>query len=184
MHNIRRVIGPSASALTIQELKVHTRSDAEDDDGYLAGLIKAAVDYVDGYSGVLGRALITQTWSADMDAFRPFKIPLGPNIAITAINYYDTDNMQQPFTGYELQEDCVQLAHNESWPDTYPRADAVTVTWTCGFGDSWNDIPESIRLGMMHLVAHWYEQREAAGTSMAPAPMTALKILAPHRAVV
>jgi hypothetical protein len=56
--------------VTLDELK-GPLAIPDDDDEYVDTLIAVATDYLDGYSGVIGRAMITQTWRQDFDGFSP-----------------------------------------------------------------------------------------------------------------
>ncbi|RUM40311.1 MAG: hypothetical protein DSY80_10440, partial [Desulfocapsa sp.] len=56
-------ITPAASEpLTLAEVKDHLRILDNDQDTLLSSLITAATSYLDTRHGILGRALITQTW--------------------------------------------------------------------------------------------------------------------------
>ena len=65
------------------------------------------------------------------------------------------------------------------WPAT------ITITFTCGYGASWNEIPEGLRQAAMMLAAHWFNCREAAsaGPDFGPVshvPYSARELLAPY----
>ena len=182
VHNIRRIAAPVSEVLLVAQVKQHARIDTNSDDAYIAELIEAAVSYTDGYEGILGKALITQTWAANLDAFEDFYLPLGPNASVQSIQYYDAQNVQQSFAGFEQRDLKISLSDGASWPGVYSRADAVTITWTAGYGDGWNDVPMSIRIGLMHIVAAWYENRESVGQSSPELPTMGMKILMANRA--
>ena len=64
-----RTVAPVADLVSLAEAKAQCRVDDSDSDVLMTALIKAATDHLDGYSGVLGRALITQTWAVDFGGF-------------------------------------------------------------------------------------------------------------------
>lgn len=64
-----RVTPPAEPPVSLEEAKAHLRVDFGDDDLYVAGLIEAATAHLDGWSGILGRALVTQTWRQDLCGF-------------------------------------------------------------------------------------------------------------------
>ena len=53
-----RVAGPSTSPVTLAEMKAAARVDFGDDDLIMQSYLDAAVDHLDGWSGILGRAII------------------------------------------------------------------------------------------------------------------------------
>jgi len=57
-----RVTAPADRPVTLAEVKNHCRIDHSDDDTLVQSYIDAAVAHVEGWSGVLGRCLVTQTW--------------------------------------------------------------------------------------------------------------------------
>jgi hypothetical protein len=61
-----RTVAPALNPVSLDEAKDHVgAAEFDDDDRKLEGYIDAAVAYLDGYSGILGRALITQTWKVN-----------------------------------------------------------------------------------------------------------------------
>lgn len=164
--------GPAVPLLTTAEAKVHLRVDHDDDDGYIDALVAAATEYLDGAFGILGRALVTQSWQMSLAAWpsaTSMVLPVPPVQAVTAVTYYDADNAEQTFgaANYRLvateARALVELVDGASWPASYARSDAITVTFTAGYGDAADDVPEPIRQAARLLVAEWYDPaREAA----------------------
>jgi len=193
-----RSTAPASALLTLEDAKTHLRVDDDVDDALIDGLIGAATDLLDGYSGILGRALITQTWRQSFSAFPVcgeiadrFRLPLGPLRAVTSIKYYDALDVEQDFTEFTAVSDAlgpmVVLNYGSWWPITAIRPDAVTVTWTCGYGDSAADVPAPIIHAAKLLVGDWYDNRDdtAIGQSIAPSvmPNGVRMLLAPYRKV-
>lgn len=165
-----RTVAPASLPLSIDELKAQTRVDWADDDTIIERMIGAAVSHLDGYSGVLGRAIINQTWKIEGQHFcSRLRLPVGDASTIVSIKYYDALNAQQTASGslYSLHTDSlgpfVELKSGQSWPDVYDRIDAIEITWVCGFGSTSASVPEAIRLAIALLAAHWYENRSAVG---------------------
>jgi uncharacterized phiE125 gp8 family phage protein len=63
------VTPPVAAPVSLAEAKAHLRVDFDDEDALISGLIDAATQHLDGWSGVLGRALMPQTWEMSLDRF-------------------------------------------------------------------------------------------------------------------
>lgn len=185
-----RTVAPAEAPVSLDEAKAHCRVDFDDDNALIAALISAAVGHLDGWAGVLGRALVTQTWRQDYACFNPtgFRLPLGPAASITSIQYYDVAGIQQTLDAenYLLVADSlgpiVLPASSTSWPSTARRPDAVSVTYVAGTPAA--DVPAPIKAAILLLVGHWYANREAvAENTLAALPMAVDALIAPYRRV-
>lgn len=63
-----RVTAPVLPVVTLDEMKAHLRVVHDDEDLVIQSLTDAAVAHLDGYRGVLGRAIMPQEWAVDVDA--------------------------------------------------------------------------------------------------------------------
>lgn len=162
------VTAPSVEPISLTEAKLHLRVDISDDSTLIVALIKTAREMVEDISR---RALITQVWKYILDEFPAgdeIEIPKPPLQSVASITYKDQDGNTSTFSSasYIVNTDAdpgkVVLAYGESWPSTslYPTG-AITVQFTCGFGDAATDVPEKYRQAMYLLIGHWYENREA-----------------------
>ncbi len=187
-----RTVAPAVDLVTAAEVKAQCRIDTSDDDTLIAALIAAATSYVDGYSGILGRALVNQTWAQKFPSFpggAVLGLPLAPVQSITSITYYDSDNASQTLASsvYALLDDelgpHVALQVDQSWPSAYSRADAVTVTFVAGYGAAASAVPAAIRHAALMLIANWYENRQTVvvGAVVLPLPFSVAALLAPFR---
>lgn len=163
------VTPPAAAPVTLSEFKQHARVDFDDDDALLQSYLDAAVSFLDAHTGVLGRAMITQTWSVSASALQEpiFRLPVGDLQAIISVTYYDAAGDAQTLAGstYRSGQDYagpyIRRATQSSWPSSFDdRDDAVTITWTCGYGNTADDVPRAIRQAIMMMASHWYEHRE------------------------
>lgn len=164
---IRRITAPATLPITLAEAKEQCRVDHDDEDTYLDGLIAAAIAYVDG-EGILGRAMITQTWAQWVNQSPGWvRLTMGPFIALTAVEYYDAAGTLQTATlgNFEtrLCDDFVICGPKDgySWPTADTRDDAIKISYTAGFGAA-AAVPAGIKHALLLLVAHWYQNREAA----------------------
>jgi len=177
--------------LSVAEAKQHVVVDHDDDDTLLAGMVAAANDWMDGEAGVLGRALITQTWRLTLSApprERALRLPIPVVQSVSAITYYDETNAQQTLAAdqYRLishpEYGLVELVDGVNWPNTYRRADALSAEYVTGYGDAAEDVPQAIRHAAALLVAYWYDNRSAATErSMSVMPMGVQALLANYR---
>jgi uncharacterized phiE125 gp8 family phage protein len=164
---IRRVTAPATLPITLDEVKAQLRITHDAEDTFLNGLIAAAVDYVDG-QGLLGRAMITQTWAQYVSQSPGWvRLEMGPFIALVSVEYYDDAGVLQTATvgDFEawLQDDFVicKPKENREWPTADTRQDAIKITYTAGFGTA-ADVPASLKHALLLLVSHWYQNREAS----------------------
>lgn len=188
-----RVSAPGVPLVSLEEAKAHCRVDHSDDDDLLNGLVAAATALLDGYSGVLGRALINQTWCINLCSWPPCRIrlPLAPVSTIASIKYFDTANAEQDLAGsnFSLLEDALSpyagWASNASLPSLFEREDAIAVEFIAGYGATADKVPEAIRLAAKLLVGDFYENREASivGTTAEELPFAVKALIAPFRRV-
>lgn len=179
------VTAPTTDMVSLAEAKAHCRVDHDDEDAYLVALIEAATGHLDGYSGVLGRALLPQTWRQDFEDFGDvMRLPVGPVQSVTTVSYQDANGADQTLASTEyvlLRDDFgdyVTLAANKSWPSVGERADAVKITYLTGSAG----IPSAIKHAALLLVGHWFSHREAVSAgSMMATPMAVDALLTPHR---
>lgn len=174
---IRRRTSAPADLLTLEEAKAQCTVGHTDDDALLGRLIKAVSAYLDGPDAKLGRALVDQTWAVDISPVSgrsAIELPVVPLNALASITYYDRDNVQQSL---HVSNDVSIYSENDfafvtpalgtSWPGMYNRPDALTVTYTAGYGVA-SAVPESIRHAALGLLSHWYENRDAVSFGSAP----------------
>jgi uncharacterized phiE125 gp8 family phage protein len=163
-----RVTAPSASPVSLAEAKAQMRVEGTDDDTIIQRLIDAAVAFVD-VQGVLGRAMITQTWGEWL-APNPSTVilSLGPVQSVSAIKYYDVDGVLQTATLSDFNvfgtpnRITVSPKSGKAWPVTQTRDDAIKIEYVIGYGATSASVPQTVRHALMMLVAHWYENRETS----------------------
>lgn len=204
--NLSRTSAPAKLPVTLAEAKTHLRVDTTEEDDRITGILGAATAHVDGYAGVLGRPLITQTWAlklerfpryafirSDLRAGRPIddriRLPLPPVQSVSSITYVDPDGATQTWAAAKYQlvaketRPHVVPAYGETWPTTRDVPEAVTVTFVAGYGDDTTDVPEPIRQAILLLAGHWYQHREAVATGVVvnEVKMAVDALLTPYR---
>lgn len=164
------VDAPTTTPITLAEVREQLRIEHNDDDALLVRLISVAVAYTD-VAGALGHAMITQKW-AQWFAPNPgmsVNLTLGPVQSVTAVKYYDADNVLQTdtLTNYQVvgTEFATSVAPKAgfNWPTTYDRSDAIRIEYEIGYGDTKADVPQTIRHALLLLIGHWYDNREQSG---------------------
>lgn len=183
---------PTVDLITLEEARAHVRRDDNDDDSYIESLIAVVMSHLDGASGgILGRALLSQTWIETADGFPvgdEFRFILAPVISVSSVKYYDADNVLQTFAAenYSVHNgreySYLKLANTASWPSTYERDDALSITASFGYGATASEVPAVIKHAAKMLLGHWYENREAVlvGTVSSELPAGIMKLLRPY----
>lgn len=184
---------PAVEPLTRAEVANYLRvdSDITEDNDLLDMLIVAARRYAEDYTG---KALITQTWTLYQDAFPTargwMRLPKGPHQSVTSIKYYDENGNLQTWSSSNYAVDTrtdaavrITLAESKTWPDTHVQANSVEVLFVAGYGDAGSDVPHGIRVAMLQMIAHWYENRETVTLAGTPrtVPFAAEALLWSHR---
>lgn len=73
---MKRIAPPTAQVVTLREMKEHLRVLHDDEDLMIQSLTDAAVSWMDGWDGVLGRCIMPQTWQIDAaDLVAGFRLP-------------------------------------------------------------------------------------------------------------
>lgn len=164
---LSRVIAPALKPVTLDQAKEQTRVSGSDDDAYLESLISRAVAYVDA-QGVLGRAMVTQTWAQSMQYPNGrVHLKMATVQSLSAVKFYDDANVLQTanLADYRLVAGVdfayVEPVIGSAWPTAFDRIDAVQVEFMAGYGLA-ADVPENICHALLLLIEHWYENR---GTS-------------------
>jgi uncharacterized phiE125 gp8 family phage protein len=182
---------PSTTPITLAEAKAHLRVDHTDEDTLIQTLLDAAVSHFDGYTGILGRCMISQVWELYYDAFPSgdMQVPLGNIISIDTVEYVDpTTEIYTTWsdTNYEVDEKSVEgwIVPIDSWPTAMETTNAVRVTFTAGFGATAASVPGAIRAALLLMIGHLYKNREAvADAAMAELPMGVRALVDPFRRV-
>lgn len=183
---------PVGDLIILDEAKAHLRVDFDDDDGYIEGLIAAAVAHIDGPAGWLGRALLTQTleWRGDEFGTCDIPLPFPPISEVVSIKYDDDGGAEQTVddTVYRLvgqpSAPRIALAYNETWPTVRWQSEAVRIQYLAGYGEA-ADVPKPIKQALLLLVGHWYANREAVnvGTTVTELPMAVKSLLFPFQSL-
>ncbi|WP_426036495.1 head-tail connector protein [Brevundimonas sp. DC300-4] len=183
-----RTVAPTSAPVSLTEAKTHLRVDHGDEDTLIQAFIDAATAHLDGWSGVLGRALVTQTWSQVFDRFEPrLRLPM-PAATVTGVTCVDPDGLTLTLDDedYVLRTDAlgsfVETVHGVNWPATRDQTGTVSVTFTCG--EPGSSVPAPITAAILLMVGDLYASREGVvtGTIVAENP-TVAALIAPYRRV-
>lgn len=163
------VTPPTAEVVGVDDLKAFLRVDHADEDAVIGALGDAATAWLDGWGGVLGRAIMPQTWRQDFEGSGPHLLAM-PDV--------DAETL-----GATVDGAAVSVTTEAVGAGLAVAAEGVTgamrVTYTCQMPAE--RLPAA-QAAVKMLVAHWYNQREAvADTSTAEVPMTVGALVAALR---
>lgn len=157
---------PTTEPVSVTEAKAHLRIDDTDSDTYIEGLIKAARQMCEHYTGL---SFITQTREAIMDKFpcgsKDISLPYGPVISVTSVTYTDSDGDAVPLTAnddYRVDIYGGRIQAVDGWFDTDGSNNAVIVEYVAGYANA-AAVPQVIKQAILFQVAAMYENRGDAG---------------------
>lgn len=162
----KRTTPPAVEPVTLARAKLHLRVDHADEDDLIADLITAARMECEDR---LQRTLVNTGWTWALDAFPAcgavLALPMPPLVSLGAITYVDTAGATQPLAAELLHIDTLgqpgRIAPiGGSWPGTANRINAVTVTYTAGYGPAAADVPRPLVQWMLLAIGDLYATRE------------------------
>ena len=189
MLKIQLITDASVEPVTVAEVKNHLRVTDNTEDAIVSGLITGARKYVEQ---ILRRSLISQTFAYYLDDFpnREFiQLPFPPLLWVDFVKYYDQTGVltTMPTDDYQVDNKATPGRITLKDDATYPtveldKVNAVQIQYQAGYGNTADDVPMPIRLVIIQLVSHWFENREPFSTQqMYTIPKTLDVILAPYR---
>lgn len=158
----------SEAIVPLALLKSHLRIDHSHEDTLLQSMIDSAVATLDGPSGDLNIAMVSQTWEVSYPYWpTEFRLPLFPVQSITSLKYYNTLNVLTTWdaSNYSLHSDAlgsyVRYAYNVQPPSLYvDRDDNVKLQFVAGYGTA-SDVPAPLKSAVLLLAADLYANRES-----------------------
>lgn len=147
--SLRLITPPASEPLTREQAKNHLRIDIDDDDTLVDSLITVARQRAEEYTR---RAFITQTWEWTLNP-RCKRITLRSQVQQIDTVFLDGEELSP--TQYELIGDDLLLK------SMITRS--IAVTYTAGYGDDAENVPEQIKQAILQIVGHLYENRESQG---------------------
>jgi len=186
---LTRTVDPAELPVSLEEAKQYCRVNHDDENSLIESLLAAAVGYLDGPSGILGRAIIEQEWLLELDAWpNRLALPIEPvtNVAVSYINTSGTETTvpenQLVITDAPSARTVLEWVDGIQAPELKNARYPVKVTITAGFGAA-ADVDEGLKVAIKMLVGHWYDNRETVvmGMSVVELPMAVSALLARYR---
>lgn len=175
-----RTVAPAAPIMSLAEAKAHLRVDHADEDAQIAAMVAAVEAHLDGWSGVLGRCILTQTWAFKTAALVTARLPF-PDVQSAVVTYLDEAGATQtlPSGNYRLHNDdlggLIEFLDSVTQPTVADRIDAVTVTAVYGYAA----VPQAILAAAKMMLGHLYRDRDGAMDGL---PVAVHMLIAPYRA--
>jgi uncharacterized phiE125 gp8 family phage protein len=171
------------SPLSLKAAKDHLRVDGDDEDDLINGLIAAAVDHVERFTGlVLTRRVVIE----GVTGFNG-KIRAWPISSVDEVAYVDGKGVDQVLDGDSWRLNAAARPArlgtlSQPWPAVGRLNGTVSITMTAGYEKD-ADLPGGVVQALKMLVGHFYRNREAVVASGSPmeVPMAVDMLLQPHR---
>ena len=164
--SLKQITAPSTNPVDSATVKLHLRVIGTTEDTLIDLYTLAAVSALDGPEGLIGRALMTQTWDYALDSFPSdeIKIPLPPLQSVTSVKYLDTSGVEQTLSSARYYVDTSSspgwvVVDSDGWPETYDSANAVTIRFVAGYASA-ALVPASLRAALLLHIGDLFENRQ------------------------
>jgi uncharacterized phiE125 gp8 family phage protein len=183
MASITQTVAPTVEPISLETARLHLKVDDVSDNDLITSLITVSRRWCETR---IGQRLITSTNVLRLDAFPAWHIelPYPPLIAVSSIAYIDASGSSQTLSASLYKVDAnskpgrITPSWGNVWPTTRDEMDAVTITYTAGYGAAAVNVPETIRQAMLLLIGHLYENRSAtAEEALKEVPMAVEALL-------
>ena len=189
---LKEVMPPAFSPVPLDEYKAHLRlAHGFNDDGAEDTILEV---YLRNATAVIerraGQALIARPYtlqSACLDRDGHLTLPVGPVATVDSIRFVS------PGSTIDLAPEDWVLEPGSSrqkvtargggplWP--LPAGAVAELTFTAGYGPTWDDVPDDLRQAVLLLAAHYYENRFGEIEADAGLPFGVNAIVDQHRPV-
>lgn len=169
-YQLSKTSNPTTLPVSLADVKLHLSVESSETyfDDEITNLIWVARDFVERRTNL---TLITTTYTAKWSQFpkRYLAIPGYPVTAISSVQYYDTNGDSQALASYQSSLDSkpayICPAVDSDWPEVQDeRIDAVSVSFSAGYGATSATVPYQVVHMVKLLVGHWFKNREAVLT--------------------
>lgn len=161
--NLRVITPPAVEPVSVETAKSHLRVDTANDDALITLYIKVAREKGEGLAR---RAFITQTLELVVDKWPSdslLRLPRSPLQSVTSVKYLDDAGDERTHADYQVDARSEPgKIFFKSFPSQglFPSG-AIAVRFVAGYGAAATAVPSVFIQGILMLVGHWYENREA-----------------------
>lgn len=148
--------------VSLDWLKSHAVITESADDALLMLYERAAVEFIEGDTGI---HLNEVTKTIKLDGFSDVIEVGAPLNSVSEIRYINASGVSQTLSTdvYEVEaglRGCIGLKYGQEWPETQDHTGVIEID--CSFGYTAETLPERLKLAVMFLVTHYYENRDIA----------------------
>ncbi len=181
------LIPPVTEPLTVAEVADFLRlpiaeppATDPDEAPLLAALISSARQVCEQ---ALRRRLLPQTLGLTVDYLPDvLRLPCGPIRAVLAVEQRDVSGGISLIPSDRYIVSGTRMAPITAWPEPNTPIGGFRIVYETGLADTPEAVPAALRQGMLMLIAHWYERREAVPTdSVQPLPFGVAALWHPFR---
>ncbi|MFA9200900.1 MAG: hypothetical protein ACEQR8_06875 [Cypionkella sp.] len=169
----RTIVAPAElPAAALAELKQWLAIRTTADDAALAGVLRAALDTCEAFTGALPLAATCEEVLPASGAWQALATrPVSAIVGLAAIPA-ERPRFALPPDGYAIDID----AAGRGWVRVLRQGAAgrVAVRFSAGLAPGWELLPEAIRHGLVRLAAHHWRAREDGAEPAPPAAVAAL----------
>ena len=162
----------SLDGVMLDEAKAYLRLESDDEDAALSAIVLAAIAHAESYTAqmLLRRSVgevrgVSSVWQ---------RLTASPVVTFTGVTGIPAEGVTfpVPITGYSTEIDSNGEGH---FRVTQPgSAGRVEVVYRAGLADSWAELPEALRLGILRLIGHLYANRDSSADTGPPEAVSAL----------
>jgi len=163
----RLITAAASEPVTAADVKLYARVAHAVEDDLIESWIAAGRKLAEDYQH---RAYIEQTWRLTYDDFPGslIYVPRPNLISVESIKYYDYEDSETTWDSSNYFVDTnsevgrIGLNYGIQWPTVTLRpVNAVIIDFKAGYGDSADDVPDSVKNAIYIYCTHMYENREA-----------------------
>lgn len=166
------ISAPETLPISVVEAKAWMRISLPDEDALIAALIRTAADLCEAYVGkhLMARD-IRETCVIEPLCWQ--KLSYGPVSAINSVEVIAADGgaTAMPVTDYQLD---ISAGGDGKVRVVRAGGGRMRVHYRAGLADDGNALPESLRQGLLRLVAHLYAARDDARDDTVPTSVLGL----------
>lgn len=186
----KRTSTPTVAPISLDEAMLFLKLDSVDDarETEIRLLIDAATATAEKLTH---RQLITATYVVQLPSFHAtiIRLPKPELQAVASVTYYDSSNVQQTLSTNDYWVNTYTtpgyIKTRTQWPATYDRPDAVTITYTSGYGNNGASVPAALRAAILVLVGFMDSNRDGGAMTSTPdwrtLPPNAERVLKQYR---
>lgn len=155
---------PPAAALA--ELKTYLRIEDGTEDALLAGLLRAATETVEALLG----ALLLERDIEERGHVKngKFALMISPAVGLLSVALVGHDAGEVPLAAEDARLCTTRFGDGHLMFSAVAEGEEIIVRYRAGLADSWNGVPEILRLSVIRASAHFHAHRDSANDGGLP----------------